>query len=456
MKRNLFFILLAAASLGAAFFLAGCAKPKTGASGGQTVAYWADPMNPTHTYDKPGKAPCGMDLVPVYATDANLKGIRIDPAVVQNTGVTTEVVQERTLQREIRTSGTLAPNERKVYNVNSKIMGWADRLYVNYTGESVTRGQALLDLYAPELVSTQEEYLQSLRYARSLPADASEDSRRGAQDLVASARARLLNWDVTEAEIDALERRGAASKTLPLRSPDNGVVLEKMIEQGKQVEPGMPLYRIADLSVVWVMADLYQQDLPFVAVGNRAGIELSDWPGKAFAGRVAFISPVVNPDSKTAQARIEVTNTPDLTLKPGMFATVRILSPVPVKAVAVPEQAVIHSGERHVIVMALGNGYFEPREVALGVSAGGYTQVLTGLTAGEKVVTSAQFLIDSESNLKNAIDQMAPMPGMAMPQGNSAPVTPSRGRGGAAAPSGKAPAPQPSPVRDNMQNMPGM
>jgi RND family efflux transporter MFP subunit len=440
---------------------AGCAKHKASAPAGSAVAYWVDPMNPTHTYDHAGQAPCGMDLVPVYVTDKNVRGIRIDPAVVQNIGVTTEDVQERALQKEIRTSGTVALNEQKVYTISSKITGWAEKLYVNYTGERVTQGQSLLDFYSPELVSTQEEYLQALRYARSLPPDTSDQARRGADDLAASARARLLNWDIPEAEIQALEQRGAATKTMTLRAPDRGVVLEKMVEQGKQVEAGLPLYRIADLSTVWILADLYQQDLPFVNPGDRASVELSSSPGKAFTGRVTFISPVVNPDAKTAQARIEVANTPGGTLKPGMFATVRILSPVKVKAVAVPEQSVIHSGERNVVVIAMGNGYFEPRQVTLGVAAGGYVQVLRGLEAGEKLVTSAQFLIDSESNLKTAINQMGgAMPGMNMP---AAPAAGPEGKEGTDLPGKNTPAgmppgctmtpkPQPQP----MENMPGM
>jgi RND family efflux transporter MFP subunit len=498
MKRIALILFLIAGTAGLVNYLSGCGKrPASGVD--NPVAYWVDPMNPAHTYDKPGKAPCGMDLVPMYAGDKSVKGIRIDPNVVQNIGVTTEDVQERNLQKEIRTSGTVGLNEPKVYTVSSKIAGWADKLYVSFTGEQVVKGQPLLEIYSPDLVSTQEEYLQSLRYAQSLAPDASAEARRGAQQLVDSTRARLLNWDIPDSEIRTLEARGTATKTMTLRSPDNGVVLEKMVEQGKQVEPGMVLYRIADLSTVWVLADIYQQDFPFVKLGDHAAVTLSSWPGKAFDGRVAFISPVVNPDAKTAQARIEVRNTPDGNLKPGMFATVQILAPVAVKAVAIPEQAVIHSGERNIAVINLGNGYFDPREVHLGITAGGYVQVLLGVQAGEKVVTSAQFLIDSESNLKSAVQMLGggqhggSMPGMNMPETQSPPseneplpqsqesqkVPGTENQSSGAEPTEKAdhadmnmpgmeaptPAgvpqactltPEPTVVQDNMQNMPGM
>lgn len=420
MKRNNSILVIGIAGL-LILFAAGCAGKKAGGGTEKTIAYYVDPMNPANRSDKPGIAPCGMAMVPIYVGDKNAKGIRIDPAVVQNIGVMSEEVKKRDLKKEIRTSGAVSLNESKVYTISTKFMGWADKLYVSYTGERVALGQPLLDIYSPELVSTQEEYLQALRYAKSLPPDASEEARRGSRELAESARARLLNWDIPDSEIQTLAARGTASKTMTLRSPDNGVVLEKMVEQGKQVEAGMPLYRIADLTTVWIMADIYQQDLPFIQNGQRTDVELSSMPGKIFEGRVAYISPVVDQASKTAQARIEVRNTPDLQFKPGMFATVRIASPVAVQAIAIPEQAVIHSGERNVAVIEIGGGYFDPREVQLGIAARGYIQVLHGVEAGEKVVTSAQFLIDSESNLKSAVNQMSAMSGMNMPAAPSAP-----------------------------------
>jgi RND family efflux transporter MFP subunit len=406
---------------------AGCAKGKgSQAQGERTIAYYMDPMNPAFTTDKPGKAPCGMDMVPVYVGEKNAKGIRIDPAVVQNIGVKSEAVQERVLKKEIRTSGTVAFNEPKVYTVNAKVMGWVEKLHVNYLGESVSKGQALLEIYSPDLVSTQQEYLQALRYVQSLPADAAEESKRGAQNLLESARSRLLNWDISEPEIRALETRGTPGRTMTLYASEQGVVVEKMIEQGKQIEPGMAVYKIADVSTVWVMADLYQQDLPFVKVGQQATVDLMYQPGKTYTGQVTFISPVLSGEAKTAQARIEVANTPDAAIKPGMFATVRIVSTIPGKNLAVPESAVIHSGERNLVVLALPNGYFDPREITLGLSAGDYVQVLHGLMAGEKVVTSSQFLIDSESQLKSAVRMLGSghqhggsMPGMDMPEDKS-------------------------------------
>ncbi len=403
--------------------VAGCGQGKQGKSlATRTVAYYVDPMNPAHVTDKPGKAPCGMDMVPVYVGDANVQGIRIDPVVVQNIGVTSEVVQERWLKKEIRTSGTVAFNEPKVYTVNAKVMGWVETLHVNYLGASVAKGDALLDIYSPDLVSTQQEYLQAFKYAQTLTV-ASEDTRREAQSVLESARSRLLNWNISEAEIRSLETRGTPNRTMTLYAPEKGVIVEKMIEQGKQIEPGMAVFKIADVSTVWVMADLYQQDLPFVKVGQAATVELMYQSGKTHKGQVTFISPVLSGEAKTAQARIEVANTAEGSIKPGMFATVRIISTLAGKALAVPESAVIHSGERNLVVISLPNGYFNPREVTLGLSAGDYVQVLEGVSVGENVVTSSQFLIDSESQLKSAIKQFnhgaSHTSGMNMPEDTS-------------------------------------
>jgi RND family efflux transporter MFP subunit len=283
----------------------------------------------------------------------------------------------------------------------------------------VAKGEALLEIYSPDLVSTQQEYLQAFKYVQTL-ASASEDTRREAQNVLESARSRLLNWNISEAEIRSLETRGTPSRTMTLYAPEKGVIVEKMIEQGKQIEPGMAVLKIADVSTVWVMADLYQQDLPFVKVGQTATVELMYQSGKTYTGQVTFISPVLSGEAKTAQARIEVTNTADAAIKPGMFVTVHIISTLAGKALAVPESAVIHSGERNLVVISLPNGYFNPREVTLGLSAGEYVQVLQGVSAGEKVVTSSQFLIDSESQLKSAIKQFGSgagnLPGMSMPE----------------------------------------
>jgi len=383
--------------------------------GQRKIAYYKDPMHPWYTSDKPGKAPdCGMDLVPVYEGESDVKGIKIDPVTVQNIGVKTEEITKRMLTKVIRTVGKVDYDERKVYSVNTKIMGWVEKLEVDYTGKLVRKGEPLMELYSPELVSTQEEYLQALQYRKRLQQSSLEEARGGSDELVQSTRRRLLYWDIPETEIKALEERGAPKKTMTIYSPVDGIVVDKMVLKGQNVMAGMDLYKIADLSTVWVLADIYQYELPWVKLGQEVEIELSYLPGKTFRGTITYIYPYLSMETKTAKVRIEVKNTPDFAFKPDMFATVKINSPVALNTVAVPDQAIIRSGERNIVVIALGGGYFDPRDVELGVTADGYVQVLDGVREGEEIVTSSQFLIDSESNLKAAISQMSGHAGMDM------------------------------------------
>lgn len=384
-------------------------------SGKKKIAYYQDPMHPWFTSDKPGKAPdCGMDLVPVYEGEGDTQGIKIDPVTVQNIGVKTEEVQKRELTKVIRAVGRVDYDERKVYSVNTKIMGWVEKLYVDYTGKLVRKGEPLLELYSPELVSTQEEYLQALRYRDQLQASSIDEARKGANELVESAKRRLLYWDIPESEINALEKRATPKKTMTIVSPVDGIVTDKMVLKGGSVMAGMDLYKIADLSTVWILADIYQYELPWVKLGQLVQIDLSYTPGRIFTGRITYIYPYLSMETKTAKVRVEVTNTATFELKPDMYATVKIESPMVKEGIAVPDQAIIRSGERNVVVVALGGGYFDPREVKLGVTAEGYVQILEGIKEGEKIVVSSQFLIDSESNLKAAISQMTGHAGMDM------------------------------------------
>jgi Cu(I)/Ag(I) efflux system membrane fusion protein len=378
-------------------------------------------MHPSYLSDKPGNCPiCGMALVPAagHAHGGGGRSVVIDSVTLRNMGVRTAKVEKRELAPEIRTSGKIAVDEARQVSVNARVGGWVERLRASATGRTVRKGEILLELYSPELTGTQEEYLQALRYAKGLETqgagaasasasgEAAGSARRAAGELVESARRRLLNWGVPEQSIRDLERDGSARRTVPVLSPSHGVILEKRVIEGQKIEPGMPLYRIADLSKVWVVANAYQGDLARVKVGASAGIALSYLPGKTFTGRVAFVSPVLDPDTRTAEVRIEVANTAALDLKPEMFATVILKAASGGPVVAVPEQAVIRSGRRDIAVVALGEGAFEPRDVKLGAAADGYVQVLEGLEVGESLVVSSQFLIDSESNLKAAIEQM--------------------------------------------------
>lgn len=387
----------------------------TGGSREKKIAYYKDPMHPWYTSDKPGKAPdCGMDLVPVYEGESDVKGIKIDPVTVQNIGVKVEDVVRRKLSKVIRTNGKVDYDERKVYSVNTKVMGWVEKLYVDYTGKYVRKGEPLMEFYSPELVTTQEEYLQALAYQKKLGQSNLGEAKKGATELLESARRRLRYWDIPETEIRALEERGTPKKTMTIYSPADGIVTEKMVHEGHNVMPGMEMYKIADLSTVWVLADIYQYELPWVKLGQSVDIELAYLPGKPFKGTITYIYPYLSEETKTAKVRIEVHNTASIELKPEMFATVKIVSPLSVDAVVVPDQAIIRSGERNIAVIALGGGYFDPREVKLGVQSEGYDQVLDGIREGEKIVVSSQFLIDSESNLKAAISQMSGHAGMDM------------------------------------------
>jgi RND family efflux transporter MFP subunit len=361
------------------------------------VLYYRDAMNPSHTSDKPGKAPDGMDLVPVYESDDQGNGVRIDPAMVQSIGVQTEKVTMRALTQDIRATATIMPDERRISIITTKVMGYVQKLFVNYTGQRVKVGQALYSVYSPDLVSAQAEYLQVFKNI---------DSKDSGQ-LIRSARKRLSNWDVTEAQIAELEKRGTPERALTIVSPAEGIVAEKMVVEGQTIEPGMQLYKLIDYSRVWAEAAIYQQDVPLVNIGQKGTIDLDYYPGEHFTGTITYIAPELNMETRTLKVRLETTNTSTFKIKPGMNATVTIHSTTHKKALTVPDQAIIHSGLRTLVVVAKGNGYFEPREIKTGRTAGGYTEVSSGVSEGEDIVVSSQFLIDSESNLKAAIMKMS-------------------------------------------------
>ncbi len=372
------------------------------------IAYYVDPMHPWYTSDKPGIAPdCGMELVPVYEGENDVRGIKINPVVVQNIGVRVEEVKKQILNKTIRTTGKIDYDETKVKTVTTKIMGWIEKLYVDYTGKYVKKGEPLFEIYSPELVSTQEEYLQAVNYLKKVSSSNSPEVIDAALQLVNSAKRRLLYWDIPESDIQEIEKNNSPRKTLTIYSPVSGIVIEKMVYQGQQIMAGMDLFKIADLSTVWIVSDIYQMDLPWIKLGQKVELELSYLPGKTYQGKVTYIYPFLNDETKTVKVRSEVKNTSSYDFKPGMFATVKIVSPISINAIVVPEQAIIRSGERNIAIISLGGGYFEPREVKLGVTSDGFVQILEGIKEGEKIVISSQFLIDSESNLKAAITQMS-------------------------------------------------
>ncbi|MDE3155719.1 MAG: efflux RND transporter periplasmic adaptor subunit [Acidobacteriota bacterium] len=375
------------------------------------VLYWRAPMDPSYISDKPGKSPMGMDLVPVYEDEAGgTPGVvKIDPAFVQNMGVQSVPVQRTDIPFTIRTVGTLTYNDRQVAWVNTKYDGWIEKVYVNYVGQPVHRGEKLFDIYSPQLVTTEQEYLQAIHYARQMEETPYPDMAARARALVTSARQRLRFWDMSDAQIDALATSGQVQRTVPVLAPVTGIVVQKADQalQGMYVKAGMPLYKTVDLSTIWVDADIFENQIPWMRLGQRASVTLPSEPGRTYTGRVRFIYPYLDPKTRTMRVSIEMPN-PGGRLRADMYANVTFDVPAARHVLAVPENAVIQSGTRNVVVIDCGHGLFQARTVTLGLNGRGLWQVLDGVQEGERVVTSAQFLIDSESNLKAAIQQMTP------------------------------------------------
>lgn len=380
-----------------------------GANQERKILYWKSPMNPSYVRKEPGKDPMGMDLVPVYEGEpsAGPPGtIRIDPATVQNIGVKTAVVRRKRLGREIRTVGRIAYDEEKVRHISPKIGGWVERQFVNFTGQVVEQGEPLLEIYSPELVATQEEYLIALQYHERLKNSAVENAAAGAESLLRAAETRLRYWDITEEQIQALRERGQIARTMALHAPFKGIILQKDVLEGGAVKPGQNLYSIADISTVWAYADVYEYEAPWLRMGQEATMTLAYRPGATYRGRIVYIYPYLKNRTRTLQVRMEFANSGDFELKPDMWANVTIRPSLGRKSLAVPVQAVIRTGKRDIVLIALEGGRFAPREVRLGAEAGNEFEVLDGIAEGERVVTSAQFLINSESNLQSAIGKM--------------------------------------------------
>jgi len=380
------------------------------AGGERSILFYRNPMDPTITSPVPAKDEMGMDYVPVYsdetaATIGQGTVVTIDPAVEQNMNVATTPAGTRDIRRKVRTVGYLEVDPERIVSVTIKYSGFVEKVFVNYVGEPVSTGQPLFEVYSPELVQTQQELLSALEFAGKLDG-AEGDAAARARALVAAVRARLAYWDITADQIAALEQDGAVVRTLRVVAPATGVVLERMEGlEGMAVRPGMAVMKVADLSFLWLRAEVFEDQLALVNVGGNATINLTYFPGESFSGAIRFVEPVLSERTRTARVVLSVPN-PALRLRAGMYATVDLEPKRTRETVTVPSQAVIRTGERNVVVVALGGGRFAPREVTLGVAADGYVEIREGLTAGEQVVTSAQFLIDSESNLQAAIQKL--------------------------------------------------
>jgi Cu(I)/Ag(I) efflux system membrane fusion protein len=402
--------------------------------GDRAVAFYRSPMNPNQTSPVPRKDEMGMDYLPVYEdelqgddTVAELATVKIDPARQQLIGLRTEAVTRGEFGGSWRTVGRVAVDETRVRHINVKVAGFVERIFVDFVGRAVKRGEPLFALYSPELLSAQEEYLLALRTSRTL--GESGLLARDGQALVASARRRLELWDIPSAEIDRLTRSGKATKTLTLFSPISGVVTKKDVVQGMWLDVGAMPYEIVDLSQVWVLADVYENELRWITVGMPATLTLRAFPNRTFTGRVVFLDPMLNPDTRTAKVRLVFAN-PSGALRPDMFGEV-VLQGRSRETLRIPVDAVIHSGTRTIAFVALGDGKFQPREVVLGDSDRENVEVVSGLRAGERVVTRANFLVDSESSLRASLAAMAPSTDtpLAGPPG-PAPAGPSDGHRG--------------------------
>jgi len=368
--------------------------------GGRKLKYYKSTMNPGEISPTPRRDSMGMDMVPVYedqATVAESSAIVIDPVTTQNMGIRTATVTRGPLRRLIRTVGVIDYNETSLADVTTKFKGWIEKLYVDATGQQVHRGDPLFEIYSPELYSAQREYLLSVGQGTNAPGDGS---------LKTSALTKLKFFDISDEQIAELQRTGEPRKTLRIAAPQDGFVMEKTVVEGQMVDPGMKMYRLADLALVWVQAQIYEQDLAYIRLGQEVSVTLSYLPDREFRGRVTYIYPNIDEKTRTARVRMEFHN-PGYFLKPGMFATVHVISELEPSVLLVPDMAILRSGEKNTVFVALDEGKFEPRAVTLGPQAEkDMYQVISGLKDGERIVTSGQFMLDSESQLREAIQKM--------------------------------------------------
>jgi Cu(I)/Ag(I) efflux system membrane fusion protein len=384
------------------------ADAEQGVKNERKIRFYRNPMGLPDTSPVPKKDPMGMDYVPVYEGDepepdmpAGTVKIRLDK--VQILGVRSESAEPRELRRTVNAVGTIQANERLLYKVAPRFEGWIEKLYVNTTGQRVVRGQPLMEVYSPDLVAAQEEYLIALRGAKDLK-DSGPDAQAVMRRLAEGVLRRLRNWEISDQELQALQQDGKPLRLLPYRSAANGVVLQKPSVQGMRFMPGEVLFEIADLSSVWMLVEVFEQDLGLVHLGQEAKLRIVAYPDRAFSGKVVFIYPTIDAETRTAKVRIELAN-PGGLLKPAMYGNVELASGHGGgKKLAIPDSAVLDSGTRQVVLVRRGEGLFEPRTVKLGMRADGYIAVNEGLKAGEEVVVRANFLIDAESNLKAALD----------------------------------------------------
>jgi len=382
-------------------------KPKPAAAASGKITKYRSTMNQNEVSDKPGKDSMGMDMVPfkVEAASAGapsgLAAISVSEFHRKHMGLTFGTVEMRNIIKDVRTSARIVPDETRMYRVTTKIDGYVEMLFVNVTGQEVKKGQPLLSIYSPELVATQQEFLTSLPFAEQLSHSTHDSISSSGKQFVAAARKRLKLWDISDEQIKRLEKTGKVEKFITLYAPATGYVFEKTVLAGQKIMPGEPLLVVADLSTVWAEADIYESDLPYITIGMPVILTLPYWPGKSFQGEVSFLNPFLDPQTRTLKARINIEN-PELILKPDMLGSA-VLHYGLGSRLAVPETALMQTGSRSYVFAAGDGDELRPVEVKVGIRAEGCYELLSGLKAGDRVVTSANFLIDSESSLKAAL-----------------------------------------------------
>jgi multidrug efflux pump subunit AcrA (membrane-fusion protein) len=380
-------------------------QESTASAGSGTL--WTCGMHPDVIEDEPGICPiCQMDLTPLKQGTATGDGgtVSIDPVTLQNIGVVTTPATRGDLHRTIRSNGTVVVAEENEVKVNARISGWVEKLYVNRTGDPVRKGQTLLEIYSPQLVSSQEEFILALTNGEALSASGIEHVSRGGNDLIEAARRRLELWNIQQSEIERLERTREVRRTMPLVAPASGVVLTKNVVEGSSVKAGMDLFTIANLGEIWVKAQVYEYEMPWIDAGDHVTVTSPYDPALELSGFVDYVYPTLDSRTRTAETRIILDN-PGLTLRPGMYVDVRLHSHPVENVVNVPKSAVIRSGERDIVFVKVADGQFEAREVHLGLETDSAYEIAHNLDAGELVVISAQFLLDSEAKLQEAIQR---------------------------------------------------
>ena len=416
---------------------AGAASVVSGATKPRKLLYYRNPMGLADTSPKPKKDSTGMDYTPVYEGEDDVadsgpggaKQIRISTEKIQKLGVRTEAASLRLLGKTVRAAGRVEVDERRMYAIAPKFEGYVERLHVNVTGQPVGKGQPLFEVYSPELVSAQREYAIAVQGVQAMT-QAGGGALDGMKQLAESSLARLRNWDMPPEQVARLVKTGEAQRTVTFRSPVSGIVTEKKALQGMRFMPGDALYQVTDLSSVWVVADVFEQDIGLVKTGAKAIVKITAYPDKVFNGTITYVYPTLKAETRSVAVRVELPN-PGQLLKPAMFAQMELAVGGKSAVVTVPDSAVIDSGTRRIVLVQVNEGRFEPREVQLGARSDNYIEVREGVRAGEQVVVAANFLIDAESNLKAAV-------------------------GGFSGPSSPASAPKPGGTAASQPPVPGM